>query len=430
MKDKITFTEAVSLAVGTMIGASIFSIFGTGVEIAGNNMIIAIILAGIITLLISYSYIKFSSKIISNEGPIAFIKETFKEEFFINSLKILLWLSYIISIALFLKGLSGYILPLLKLPITLENHIIVSLIVLLILTTIIFRGNKQTGFFELTLVLTKLIILFSFIIVGLKTLNLNNIILTKNLNGTLHATTIFFLSYIGFGILTNSSENINEPKKNIPKAIITSIIIVMVVYFLITLTVLGNLTIKEILQYKENAIAMAAKPALGNFGFILLTFAAIISITTSLNATLFSGGNLAQKITTFKKKSEHFRTKAIIATTILGFLFSIFFNVLSIASMINTFLLLIYILVIYSHIKNIKRIGGNIKITYVSLTTAITLLILLLYYQYKTNIQSLYTLTLLLITTFTIEYYKFKKEKSRKKKRKIKENRNNGNIKN
>ncbi len=409
-EDKMSFYEAVSLAVGTMIGASIFSIFGTGVEIAGNNMLLAILLAGFITLLISYSYIKFSSKIISNEGPIAFIKKTFKQEFFINSLKILLWFSYIISISLFLKGLSGYILPLIKLPLTLENHIFVSIIVLLFLTLIIFKGNEKTGFLELTLVLTKLIILFSFILFGLKTLNLHNIVFSKNINGTLHATTIFFLSYIGFGILTNSSENIFNPKKNIPKAITTSVFIVMIIYFLITLVVLGNLSLKQILYFKENAIAMAAMPSLGTFGFLLLTLAAIISITTSLNATLFSGGNLAQKITTFKKKSKSFRSKAIITTALLGFLFSIFFNILSIASMINTFLLLIYILVIYSHIKNIKSIGGNIIIVYASFITAITLLFLLLYYQYTTNVKSLYTLFLLLTVTFIIEYLKFRKQ--------------------
>ncbi len=414
--NKLNFFETVSLAVGTMIGASIFSIFGTGVELAGTGMYLSILIAGFITLLISYSYIKFSSKIVSNEGPIAFIKKTIKKDYIINSLKILLWFSYIISIALFLKGLSGYLLPLFGFNITLQNHIILSFLILFLLIFIAVHGDKDVGFFELTFVLIKLTILFSFIIVGLKTLNINNLILKNNtsFNGIIHASTIFFLSYIGFGILTNSSENIVNPKKTIPKAIITSVILVMIIYFLITIVTLGNLSLNKILLYKENAIAEAAKPFLGSFGFLLLSIAAIISITTSLNATLFSGGNLAQKIETLNKKSKHFRTKALLATSILGFLFSIFFNILSIASMINTFLIIIYILVIYSHIKNIKTIGGNFFIVYSSFFSALTLLLLLVYYQYKTNIHSLYTLILLLFLTLLIEYYKYNVVKTKK----------------
>ena len=245
----------------------------------------------------------------------------------------------------------------------------------------------------------------------MKTLKLENLVFSNNIDGTIHAITIFFLSYIGFGILTNSSENIVNPKKNIPKAIVVSVFLVMLVYFFITLTVLGNLSLNKILLYKENAIAVAAKPSIGSFGFILLTFAAIISITTSLNATLFSGGNLAQKIVTFKKKSSSFRSKSIIATAFLGFLFSIFFNILSIASMINTFLIIIYILVIYSHIKNLKFVGGSKLVVYVSFITSVLLFFLLLYYQYKTNIKSLYTLLLLFSVAFIIEYYKFKNKK-------------------
>ena len=68
---KIGLWQAVAMAVGTMIGASIFSIFGVGVEIAGGNLPEAFILSGIFALIVAYSYAKLGGKIISNAGPIA-----------------------------------------------------------------------------------------------------------------------------------------------------------------------------------------------------------------------------------------------------------------------------------------------------------------------------------------------------------------------
>ncbi|MCB1109366.1 MAG: amino acid permease, partial [Chlamydiia bacterium] len=69
----MSLLDAISMAVGTMIGASIFSIFGIGAKIAGNNLPEAFILSGLFALLVAYSYSKLGAKIISNAGPIEFI---------------------------------------------------------------------------------------------------------------------------------------------------------------------------------------------------------------------------------------------------------------------------------------------------------------------------------------------------------------------
>ncbi|HEB67976.1 MAG TPA: amino acid permease, partial [Gammaproteobacteria bacterium] len=53
---KLNLTQAVSLAVGTMIGASIFSIFGLGAQIAGHNLPLVFVISGLVALLVAYSY--------------------------------------------------------------------------------------------------------------------------------------------------------------------------------------------------------------------------------------------------------------------------------------------------------------------------------------------------------------------------------------
>jgi len=71
--NSISLAEAVSMAVGTMIGASIFTIFGLGAEIAGRNLPLAFLLSGLLALMLSYSYAILGRKIISNAGPISFL---------------------------------------------------------------------------------------------------------------------------------------------------------------------------------------------------------------------------------------------------------------------------------------------------------------------------------------------------------------------
>jgi amino acid transporter len=77
---KLSLWQAVAMAVGTMIGASIFSIFGYGVKIAGNGLPIAFFISGIYALMVAYSYAHLGSRLVSNAGPIAFIQKAFGKE--------------------------------------------------------------------------------------------------------------------------------------------------------------------------------------------------------------------------------------------------------------------------------------------------------------------------------------------------------------
>ncbi|NIA29661.1 MAG: amino acid permease, partial [Actinobacteria bacterium] len=91
-KASIGLIEAISIAVGTMIGASIFSIFGVGAQIAKQDLPEAFVLSALYAFIVAYSYTKLGSKIVSNAGPIAFILKAFGDTVFTGSLSILMWL--------------------------------------------------------------------------------------------------------------------------------------------------------------------------------------------------------------------------------------------------------------------------------------------------------------------------------------------------
>ena len=400
MKEKkLSLLQALSLAVGTMIGASIFSIFGVGVKIAGTDLPFAFVLSGIYALMVGYSYAKLGTKIVSNAGPIAFIEKAIGGGTITGSLSILMWLSYVISIALFAISFAGYFLPVIGIQNPALETFITVFIISLFGALNFFGGSEAVGKLEFWIVLTKILILLLFIVAGFSVFSrefLHFDFSSQGIKGILNASVIFFLSYMGFGLITNASENIENPEKTVPKAILMSIIIVLFIYVLVSLSALAAVPAYKLVKYKENALAVAAEPALGKFGFFLLSIGALISISSALNATLYSGANAAyalmkkgyipfpQKQLKRKWMSEH---SGLYLTCSIALLFALFFNITSVASMISLITTVIYIFVIYSHLKLAERekADGNKGLIFFNLVVITFVAVEILKYQYISN---------------------------------------------
>ncbi len=412
---KLSLIEVISMAVGTMIGASIFSIFGLGAKIAGNDLPEAFILSGIYALVVAYSYAILGGKIISNAGPIAFILKGLGDSVVTGALSILMWLTYVVSISLFVKGFAGYLLPFLHIQSTALTIGIVEVIVISFFTALNFFGSKAVGKAEFYIVLIKLSILLVFILGGFLTINWS---MAKpgfdavHTSGLLNASIIFFLSYMGFGLITNASENIVNPKKNVPLSIFISILFVMLFYVLISLVTIGNLPLPDIIKAQENALAIAAKPFLGNFGFILITIGALFSISSALNATIFGGANIAYSLAKDGELPEFFERKiwfksieGLYITAGLGLLFALFFDLGAIASITSTVFTVIYIFVLISHLKLQKEYGGKKIILIINLIILLVVFIALMKYQWTTQKMAFYGSILTFTGAFVLEYF-------------------------
>jgi amino acid transporter len=397
---KLSLIEVISMAVGTMIGASIFSIFGVGAQIAGRNLPIAFVLSGLFALLVAYTYAKLGSKIISDAGPIAFILKGIGDNLVTGALSILMWVSYVISISLFAKGFAGYFLPLVNIPSTSISMAIVEVVLILLFTGLNVLGSKTVGRAEFVIVLIKLSILSIFIIGGFFLLDVSNIIPSgdrSHLQGTLHASIIFFLSYMGFGLVTNASEHMQTPEKNVPKAIYISIAIVMFIYVSVAVVAVGNLPISQLISSGENALAVAASPFLGRFGFFLISIGALFSISSSLNATLYGGTNVAYSFakdgmlpTFFERKTWFKSPEGLYITAGLSMTFVLLFNIDEIASITSAIFTIIYIFAFISHFRLADEYGGNKVFILASALVMIIIFSLLMYFQWQSQRPAFY----------------------------------------
>ena len=174
MNKKIGLKAAISISIGGMVGGGIFAVLGLAVSLAKGGTPIAFLFAGIIALITSYSYVKLSLAYPDRGGTVKFINQGFGKTIFSGSINNLLWVSYIIMLALYASAFGSYVPNLFELTDnkTLDSHIYASAIIVFA-TLINYYSIKVVGKIESYAVIIKLVILLSFICIGLYGLNGN-----------------------------------------------------------------------------------------------------------------------------------------------------------------------------------------------------------------------------------------------------------------
>lgn len=394
-RSRMGLWEAVSIAVGTMIGASIFSIFGLGAKIAGPNLPLVFVISGVLALLVAYSYAHLGARIVSNAGPLEFILRGIGDNAVTGTLSILMWMSYVISIALFAKGFAGYLLPLLQAPLTPLAMGLAEAAVIFAFTGLNFFGSRAVGRAEFFIVLVKLSVLGLFVALGIWSIDPDRITPSFDpVHGkdTLFAVAVFFLSYMGFGLVTNASENIEAAGRNVPRAIYISILIVTVVYVSVAAVAVGNLPLADLIRAQDFALAEAARPFLGELGYVLVSFGALFSIASALNATLYGGANVAYALaregelpTMFERKAWFGSPEGLYVTAGLGLGFALGLDLNGVAAVTSAVLMSIYLFVLLAHYRLAPRYGGSRGFILFAFVMVLTVFLLLMDYQWRTN---------------------------------------------
>jgi amino acid transporter len=408
----IGLIAAISIGVGGMIGAGIFSILGVGAQIAGNAVYLSFLIAGVVALFCAYSYVKLGSKFPSAGGPVEFLVRGFGSGTVSGGFNILLWIGYIFALALYARAFASYAVTFF--PSSTANILLYIFLngVVLVFVLINIVGTKAVGRSEILIVAVKLAILVMFIIAGSIFIKPELLTISQWPNSTniLFAAGILFLGYEGFGLITNAAADMNEPKKMLPKAIYLSIFLVIAIYAFIAFTVIGNLATAKIIEAKDYALAAAAKPFLGNIGFSVMAVAALFSTASAINATLYGGANVSYVLAKnrqlppqFNRKTWHGSREGLFITAALVLIFANFFQLGGIAMLGSAVFLIIYGSVNVAHLKLRKETGGNKYVILVSILLTVSTLVLLIYYLSQNSLATLITLIIVVCLCFLAE---------------------------
>jgi amino acid transporter len=415
MKDKksIGLWSAVSIGIGGMIGAGIFSIMGIAVQISGNAVFVSFIIAGFVALFSTYSYAKLGARYPSAGGPVEFLIMGFGDGIFSGGFNILLWIGYVFALSLYAKAFGNYAATFLASNASAVWVDIFATAIIVIFTAINFISAKAVGRSEVIIVAVKVCILILFAAVGVFFIKRSFLSISHwpHTSNIVFGGAIVFLAYEGFGLITNAAEDMNNPRKTLPKALYLSVIIVICIYVSVSLAVVGNLTLPDIIKAKDFALAEAAKPFLGVIGFRLVALAALFSTASAINATLFGGANVSYVIAKegelpafFERKVWKRGFEGLVITSALVIVIAIFLNMEGIAMLGSASFLIIYGVVNIAHLRLYRETGARLYIIWVSFLGCAFSFFVLVYYIIAHSPVTLVVLVAALTVSFLVEW--------------------------
>jgi amino acid transporter len=410
---QIGMVAAVSIGIGGMVGAGIFSILGVVAQAAGNAMWLAFAIGGVVALLSTYSYAKLGATFPSAGGAVHFLVKSFGDGVLAGGLNLFMWAGYIISLALYATAFGGYAATFVTTtpsPLLLKS---LAVVVVVLLTVVNALGAKFMGRSETVIVVIKVAILVLFAAVGLWFIRPGYLSpeLWPETKSILFGAGVLFIGYEGFGLITNAAADMRNPRTMLPRALYTSVILVIIIYLAVSLTVTGNLSDYEIERAKDYALAEAAKPFLGEFGFRLIAIAALFSTASAINATLFGSANVCYMIARdgelpvgLSRTDWKQATGGLLLTAALVVAVMLAFDLAGIAMMGSAAFLLIYAAVNAGHLKVLQETGANAILVWLSLLTCLVMFVILCAYTYQQQPAALVALVIIAAASFAAEW--------------------------
>lgn len=418
MGKKISLSEAISIGIGGMVGGGIFAVLGLAVSLAKGGTPAAFLFAGVIALLTAYSYAKLSRKYPEEGGTVNFVYQQFGDKIFGGTINNLLWLSYIVMLALYASAFGSYAAQLIHLTGNkkLDIHIFQSSIIAIALL-INYFSIKLVGEIESISVFIKLAILLFFVAAGfygfhnhpqnLHQLNPQNwespfLLLTGGM--------VIFVAYEGFELIANSIADMENREKNTEKAYFGAVGFVVVLYILIAVVTVGTLPFKEIASAKDYVLAKVAEPILGQIGFTVMAITAMISTFSAINATVLGSSRVNFDIAKEDELPKYFSRQlwgkpiGLLITALLSITLVNILNLQSISIAGSAGFLLIFCIVNYIGFKKYKELQSKMWLHLVGFIACGLAYLTMLIQQVKDNKKGVIISLGIVVFCFVLEY--------------------------
>ena len=292
---------ALTVGVGTMIGAGIFVLPGDAVQSAGALAVASFVVGGAIALLTALSASELGTAMPKSGGAYYYVNHALGPLFgsvagWAN------WLGLAFASAFYMVGFGRYIQSILGVggvvtlgPFTLTVVKIIALAGALVFIGVNYVGAKETGRLQNVIVLLLLAILAVFTLVGSLRADPTNLPASPGFGPMLTTTGVIFVSYLGFVQITSVAEEIKEPGKNLPRAVIGSVLLVTVVYALVLLVMTAAVD-KGFIAAQEAAdniaVVETARLFLGPAGAVAMLVGGLLATASSANASILASSRI------------------------------------------------------------------------------------------------------------------------------------------
>jgi len=377
LKKELTSFDLTSIVVGSIIGADIYIASALTAGLLGPAAILVWVAASICATIIALVFAYCSYYVPRVGGPFAFVSEAFDDFYgFLTGWSI--WIAEILSLPVFAIAFVQYLQYFVALDF--YQQIIIKGLFLFTLTYVNIRGVKAAGRINDILTIIKLAPLVLVVIIGLGFFAFHPDTLTSNyipfaplgFGNFGAALVLIFWAYVGFEMGTLPASEVKDPRKTIPKAIITGMIIVTIFYLLTNFVVYG-LQKWTILQTTKIPLVLTGTILLGTAGAVIMAIGALVSVSGSDESGILGTARLSYAMSIdglfpklFSKEHPKYQTPymALLLQGSIAFVLCIFSGLsdlisFSVFNLAFAFLLTCLALLVLGKRKHTKKLHGQ-----------------------------------------------------------------------
>ncbi len=368
---EMRLTDITMIGVGAMIGAGIFVLTGIAAGVAGPALLVTFALNGFVALLTAMAYAELGSSFHDAGGGYLWVKTALRDpNGFLSGW--MSWFAHAVACSLYALGFGAYFRLVLSAAgapavhlgfMTLEKWL--AVVACVVFAWINYRGASETGKAGTVITVAKVVIILAFVAMGLVVMERRpdwqaafQPMITHGWGGVFAAMGLTFIAFEGYEIIAQTSEEVEDPKRNVPRATFLSLLIVVPIYLLVALVAVGavhppsGMSVTAYLgQQKETALVSAADQFIAGGG-VLILIGGLLSTLSALNATIYSSSRVAFAMARdanlpdllgrvhARKATPHF---AILFSTVLIVLMAVALPIESVAAASDIMFLLLFV---------------------------------------------------------------------------------------
>ncbi|WP_125761530.1 amino acid permease [Companilactobacillus hulinensis] len=300
--------DLVIMGVGVIVGSGIFITPGIiAANYAGPGVIFTYLFAAVVCIGAAFCYSEFASTI-----PLAGSAYTYSYSVYGE---IVAWIvgwslvsEYLFAAASTAVSWSAYFRNLLAgfgitLPKALQSAAhtngnaqgrfdVIAFVIVLLATVLLLQGMTESTRINAIMVYVKIFVILLFVVVAaffVKPENYNPL-LPFGWSGIGKGASVAFYAFLGFDVVSTASEEVKDPKKNMPIGIIASLLIVAILYSLVSFVLVGAVNYKQL--NVADPVAHALNLLNQNWASGIISLGAVMGMTTVLLVIMYGGTRL------------------------------------------------------------------------------------------------------------------------------------------
>jgi amino acid transporter len=374
----LSIRQAAFIGVGSMVGAGIFALLGAAGEVAGAAVWVSFLIAGAVAFLQGYSFAKLGARYPTAGGLLEYVAKGFGDGHLTG---ITAWLTYLanaVVTAMVAVSFGDYASALF----TDENAAwskAFAVLIILLMTVVNVVGSTLVARAQTVIVYIVLTILVIFAVVTI--MDMDPSLLAPSgyppLRDIVSSVALTFFAFLGFGIITFTAKDLKRPSYQLPRAMFLALGIATTIYVAIALGVFGALPANEVVDAGATALAVAAQPSLGDFGYTLMAITGLFATAGATNAGLYPAAGLSERLVTtgqfpppMGRRLGGRVSMGLLVQAGVCLALVLLFRLSAIASIGSAVALMIFTLVTVAHLRVRRDTGANTAILVFAIAAA------------------------------------------------------------